>query len=429
MPDQPKTCQVRIRGNRPCGRPLYDGDKCICHSEDLGKDTKLFQREVDEQLNRDDLHDFTHFVFPENYDFSGIEFKQDTYFFEAKFLGNVIFSSATFSGEAYFNYAMFSGEAYFNYATFSGYADFNRATFSVYANFIQATFAGEADFIIATFSGEANFMRCHLTKTARVVFSKELRGKPMFGKVADFGELQIDDGAQLMFNHIGLENCSFLRTDVTKLKFTAVKWPRRRLFRWSPWFRQAVADELSPDQKNWELVGDIYRGLQDYYHEHNRYADAGDFYAAEQDVNRKTNRGRLYLVANWLYKSVSLYGQSYMLPLLWLAFFLLLFPAIFLWGGIGAPATAHGTQSVAGPVSYTFSPNPADCFLFQSVSGDYWTCFFNNVSFLTFNRAKLSARLLYPYQDALAGLEIVIMVALIAFFLLALRRQFKRKSF
>ena len=290
-----------------------------------------------------------------------------------------------------------------------------------------------------------------MTKTARVEFSNVLRKESMFGKDASFENLHIEKGAQLIFSDVGLENCHFLRTDVTKLKFTAVKWPRSRLFRCSPWFRQAVADELRPDQNSWELVGDIYRGLQDYYQSHNRYADAGDFYAAEQDVNRKTNRGLFFLVASWLYRLVSLYGQSYLLPLFWLALVLLLFPAVFLLDGIKGvdpPVPAGVTQSATEAVSYTFSlnpagearnaidtvaysfsRNPADCFLIQSSSGDYWTCFFNNVSFLTFSRTKLSERLLYPYQDALAGLELVIMVALIAFFLLALRRQFKRKSF
>ncbi len=473
MPDQPMTCQVRILGNKPCGRPLFDSGMCICHSEDPNKDRDLFKEEVRKELNRDDFHDFTSFVFPEDYDFSGREFKRDTYFALAKFLGNVRFGDATFSGEASFSNVTFSGEASFLMATFSGKASFHRATFSGEAGFLMATFSGDVDFCGATFSSEAsfsnvtfsgeayftyatfsceadfnwatfsgetyftkatfasptNFWGSHLTKTARVWFSNAERTEPMFGKDAAFRDLKIDDGAQLIFIHVGLENCSFLLTDVTKLKFTAVKWPRRRLFRWGPWFRQAVADELNPDQKNWELVGDIYRGLQDYYHEHNRYADAGDFYAAEQDVNRKTNRGRIYLVANSLYKSVSLYGQSYMLPLLWMALFLLLFPAIFLWGGIGPPVTADGAQDTTKVVSYSLSPYPSDCFLIQSSNDDYWTCFFNNVSFLTFNRAKLSERLLYPYQHALAGFEIVIMVALIAFFLLALRRQFKRKSF
>jgi hypothetical protein len=55
--------------------------------------------------------------------------------------------------------------------------------------------------------------------------------------------------------------------------------------------------------------------------------------------------------------------------------------------------------------------------------------FFKNISFLTFSRDKLSAILISPYQEALAGLQIPIIITLIAFFLLALRRQFKRKSF
>gem|GEM_PF-3904562 len=41
-----------------------------------GKDPKLFQREGDEQLNRDDFHCFTRLTFPNNCDFMGREFKQ-----------------------------------------------------------------------------------------------------------------------------------------------------------------------------------------------------------------------------------------------------------------------------------------------------------------------------------------------------------------
>ncbi len=498
-------------GGGPCGRPVIDGEKCICHSENPDKDVALLRKEVDEQLARDDRHDFISFVFPDGFSFEGVEFPKNVYFLKAKFSGVAHFSYARFSEKADFRGAEFSGEADFTDSKFSGMANFGNARFSGSAilenakfsgeaNFVKAQFSSEAWFNDAQFSGEANFSSAKFSGEAGFVDAKfsgeasfhhaqftwgeSFSGAQFFGEAiffdiqfsvaadfsyakfsgetlfkdaqfsgeadfsyaqfsgeanfinaefsgqADFQDLTMAEKALLTFDHVDLHNCHFFRTDISRLEFSNVKWPRRRkLFGKNLLFRRAVADELDPVSEEWEEVGNIYRGLQVNYTNHNRYADASHFYVAEMDINRKTNREWRYLIPSWFYRKVSLYGQSYLRPFMWLMLVLLLFPAIILWGGINPSAASDVAFGQQESISYTFSLNPADCFLFQGLDGDYWTVFFKNISFLTFSREKLSAILLSPFQEALAGLQIPLIVTLIAFFLLALRRQFKRKSF
>jgi uncharacterized protein YjbI with pentapeptide repeats len=138
MPDKsPKTCQVKMFLGTPCGRELYDGEKCICHSEKKDKDVKLFQAELDESFtNAATKHfDLIRFVFPMSGWHLPKEIEKDLYLQEARFLG-----------EANFANAQFSGEAHFIRAQFSSWAHFWRAQFSGEAKFFGAQFAGEADF-------------------------------------------------------------------------------------------------------------------------------------------------------------------------------------------------------------------------------------------------------------------------------------------
>jgi hypothetical protein len=65
-------------------------------------------------------------------------------------------------------------------------------------------------------------------------------------------------------------------------------------------------------------------------------------------------------------------------------------------------------------------------FLFN---GDYWNAFLRNLSFVTFNRAGISQILTQPYQHGIVAIENIVVVVLVTFFVLALRRRYKRKGF
>lgn len=403
--EEQKKCQVKRYYGHPCGRDVVTGgEKCICHSEDPDKDVELFQKEVDEELARDDRHNFSGFVFPIGFHFTVTEFPKDAYFRHAQFLGAANFLLFQFSGQAHFGNAKFSEEASFRHAKFSGMA-----------RFWSVQFSGEADFAEAQFTEGCGF------------------DSTQFSRKADFRFLKLAEATQFVFRKTDLHNCLFRRTDIARIEFTDVMWPRRRkLFGKNLLFRRAVADELDPQQTQWEEVGDVYRGLHTNYTDHNRYADAGDFYVAEMDINRKTNPEWRYLIPSWFYRKVSLYGQSYLRPFLWLILFLLLFPLLLLYGGINLQPAGTDHLSTADhsvkiiDYDWVWSLNRSDFIFFTD---DYWTTVGNNLLFLTFSRDGLVDSLPYLYQKVMAGLQIPLIVTLIAFFLLALRRQFKRKSF
>jgi len=166
----------------------------------------------------------------------------------------------------------------------------------------------------------------------------------------------------------------------------------------------------------YELIAESYRQLQANLIDNYRYRKAGAFHVGEQEMMRKAKgKCKRYFCPALLYRWVSSYGESWVRPLGWLMSVLLVVPAIILW---------TGTKTV----KYTFklSLNYQDSLF---ITGDYWTTFFDSIAFLTFSRSDLTDRLLHSYQKGIAGLELVVVVALITFFLLALRRQFKRKSF
>jgi uncharacterized protein YjbI with pentapeptide repeats len=467
MPEDNKTCQIRMHDRKPCGRPHVPGDdKCICHTKRPGEHGS-FRREVDEQLRRDDIHDFTGFVFPDEFSFGDKEFKRDAdferatfagdakffhvtfagnanfldatfkgdaNFYGAKFTGEAKFQRATFTGNAIFYGVKFTGEAKFQRATFTGDATFRKATFTGDAYFVKATFKDDTHFITTTFKGRASFDSCHMTEKAHVRFDSEYGVGAMFAREASFLQVRIDDGARLTFRKVSLNKCHFLETDLKRVEFIDVTWPCRRRDhpklkggkntprRWFTLPGNAIYDEFV--SRDYALMEESYRQLQANMIENYSYRKAGAFHVGEQEMMRK-QKGKFwrYFCPAILYRWASKYGESYWRSLGWLALLLVLFPAIFLYGGV------VGTSADSHPISYSFSAYPSDCFLAQGIEGDYWTCFFDNVSFLTFNRSGLSSRLLHPYQHAFAGMEIVLIVTLITFFLLALRRQFKRKSF
>lgn len=400
-----------------------------------------FEREVNKQLQRDDLHDFSNFVFPRQYSFMNQVFQAETSFEFADF-GHVNFSYARFLGEVSFWKAEFSEEAIFIGTILRGEVNFYGATFFKEATFGNATIHSRVQFKPSEFCRHVSFHGCILTETACLEFDNEHGENPIFQKGADFTSLTMHEGAVLQFRNISVENCRFLETDLRKAHFAKVKWPVRN-------GRPCVLDELAPDRKwivwnahtekeriiepprfQYGLIAQVYRHLQTNFMESNRYSEAGGFHVGEQEMVRKAKGPiRQYFCTNMLYKLVSNYGESYGRPLRSLAAVLLLFPTLLLYGGINFPSANDAAIGHAKTVAYSFSLNPLDCFLFQALNGHYWTVVFKNISFLTYSRTALTDILTTTFQGALAGFELVIVVALISFFLLALRRQFKRKSF
>jgi uncharacterized protein YjbI with pentapeptide repeats len=481
---EPKTCQVLMHNDKLCGRPLYDREFCICHSKMRTKNIDLFQEELDKifademaeyydltkfyfpkaryQLPREykkDVHflratfsgaaDFSQVKFSAQADFSWAMFSGEAEFSQVKFSAEADFTGANFSGEAGFGNAMFSGKAVFIWTTFSGkavfgvatflgVAIFGRSTFSGEANFSQdefsgavsfrgAKFTGATDFCEATFWGVADFRWASFSEGSSVIFNGEelkKRKREMFPAGAEFIGCSFAEPKNVKFRKVSLEKCKFLETNVTEVQFVDVSWARvgELLERSS---RDAVYDEFSakPDHN---LIAQLCRRLQANYVNNYRYAEAGDFYIGEQEMVRKA-KGKVgqYLSTNFLYKIISYYGESFLRPLFWLAFVLLLLPAVLLYDGINLNPAVQST-AVVETVKYEWSWSPGD---FLPAKSDYWETFVANFSLIAYSRSDIGKYLPESGTRFIVTIESLIVIALLAFFLLALRRQYKRKTF
>jgi len=184
--------------------------------------------------------------------------------------------------------------------------------------------------------------------------------------------------------------------------------------------------EKEPQKFQFSLIAQVYRRLQANYVDNYRYSEAGEFYIGEQEMMRKSKgKIRQFLCADFLYKIFSLYGESFILPVIWLAVCLLIFPMIFLFSGVNLSDNLQNQQNQVA-VNFEWSWNPAN---FLPLKIEFWKAFAVNISFLTFNRTEINARLDSIAQRLTVNIEILLAIIFVTFFLLALRRRFKRKSF
>jgi len=379
-------CPVMMQGRKHCGRePIDDQGLCICHSEKPDKDTAAFQREIKAMLARKD-YDFIWFVFPGDADF------RDTVFD-----GPVLFAGATFQGAADFGGAMFQGGADFGWATFQGEARFIKTTFQGGASFYRARFQGWADFGWATFQGEARFSG----HEDYWVFSRQAD--------AYFRWARFHQPEKAVFQHVSLGRTQFLGTDVRQVDFTDVEWARRSGGRFAVW------DELAPDEaKDYALIGKLYRQLKHNYEEQRDPITAGDFHFGEMEMRRleKPPKNALvrflkrYLSAIALYRWISGYGEDYIQALACIVGVLLAFSVVFAYIPLFAlqpDSSAAASESMRGLGSRLVYS--AMCFLL---------------------RGDRPLQPVYPPGYYWSVAEGVIGPPLIAMFILALNRRFKR---
>jgi uncharacterized protein YjbI with pentapeptide repeats len=136
-------------------------------------------------------------------------------------------------------------------------------------------------------------------------------------------------------------------TDVARIRFVNVKWgqpePRDRTklrqLRFEAWLlgktphEFAIVTDEAFDRKK-EPAGDldasqvvaIYKGLRESYEQCGHYSEAGVFHVREMEMRTLAGDGGPFL---WFYKWVSRYGESYRLAGIWLALTWLLFAVGF----------------------------------------------------------------------------------------------------
>jgi uncharacterized protein YjbI with pentapeptide repeats len=427
-------CRVMMSHGNHCGRESYDSNGlCICHSKDPNKDRSAFKREIEAMLARKD-YDFSVFFFPDGWRFLKVEFNGgapsveetvfqgdanfvratfggDAIFVKAEFLGEASFSEAVFQSKALFPGVKFGRKAEFASAKFQSDAMFNSAEFTGEASFWQATFGGGTDFGAATFHSEAHFN--HAVFADEVVFVGEDNLK-VFSDTADtdFRWVRFHGAKKVLFQHVFLGRARFLNADVRRVDFTDVEWPKR------PGGRFAVWDEFRPEgegeEKDYALIGKLYRQLKHNYEEQRDPITAGDFHFGEMHMRRLSNppknRFARFLKRNLsflaFYRWISGYGEDYILPLVWIAGVILVFAAAFVY----IPAFSLQASTSSG------APQPA--------AGFFPRLLYSVMCFLLRGDKPLHPEHLAGHYLSVA--EGIIGPPLIAMFVLALNRRFKR---
>jgi hypothetical protein len=277
-------------------------------------------------------------------------------------------------------------------------ADFRDRGFHGPVRFVAATFQGEAAFRGATFHGEAQFVGFQ----DRRIFSREAD--------ADFREARFSEPERVVFQHVFLGRARFLGADVRQVDFTDVKWFKRSGGRFAVW------DELAPGgpaKKNYALIGKLYRQLKHNYEEKRDPIPAGDFHFGEMEMRRlEPCKGwlratyRRYLSAIAFYRWISGYGEDYVRALAWMVGVLVVFALAF--AAIPALALQSSPSSGASHAVAGLGPH-----LLYSVM-----CFL-----LRGDKPLQPAYLAGHYMSVAEG---ILGPPLIAMFVLALNRRFKR---
>ncbi|MBI3894724.1 MAG: pentapeptide repeat-containing protein [Acidobacteria bacterium] len=460
MPESPGTAerqQPEIEGcpmamamsvGERCGQPLYNAlagvdeePVCLMHSRDPNKDKQAFQQEIERILEvaGNGLADFSGYVFPEA-QYRGRKFKAKCLFWKVIFTQGALFTSSNFSQEVNFTGAIFIQAADFMGVTFAQEAIFAEATFTRGAFFFGATFTREVYFTAARFPEFADFRAATFLSGAWYKETKFRKDVEQIGAVFDSARFEKPEKVRFYKTH--LEQALFHNCDVSRVDFSNVEWRRRpgnqkrMLFEEVVSLENATARDLKPpegsaDERNYALIAETYQQLKKNYDDRRDYWTAGDFHYGEMEMKRLSSGYRNW-VLRWLhrklglaawYKYASEYGESYVRPAVWLGIVLLVFSLLYPVAGLDPNG-----RNPASEISYrNFSE-----FLSSHPKGAWWgtAAFFGHslmtaVSVMAFQR-EFEYAPAYPWGWLLRLLQLLLSSTLIALFLLAVRRQFRR---
>jgi hypothetical protein len=406
---------------------------------------------------------FNDAVFIERADFGAATFMNVAYFMRQTFTRTVFFTGVIFSQDAYFGGTQFMEESDFAKADFDANAGFDGAVFAKKADFSGSRFALLADFSRARFLGAAEFQETG--------FRRDEGGIP--GPVFCSAELEKPDAVVFYKTYLG--QALFNNCDVSKVAFSMVEWRERKGSRKRMVFEEGI--DLSHaaaatvkrrhgliEGRDFVVINELYQRLTKNYDDRKDYWTAGDFHYGEMEMKRLAMPSRQQIppgvkqkifggewwnaVRTWQhqnfsllawYKYASSYGESYVRPAVVLLMVLAIFTLLFPWVGLelnensphSSPALA--TQQPPPPTkSSELSYKNFVGFVGAYPRGKWLgrAAFFGNSLMTTLSVAGFQKELKYepsyPWGRALALLELLLTSTLIALFLLAVRRQFRR---
>lgn len=415
--------------------------------------------------------------------FNGTVFSRGAGLCNATFNGPAYFGYATFVGQNDFQRVVFNGETDFTNATFAGETYFWHATFRKRIEWREAIVYPGAKLVFLGSEVESDFWfedlcyPCIQDATKRYArlrdawnrdereHAKEAGRSPLPSPLIppeqgfqtkkrdvriDFRNVAIRQSANVRFQGVNaldgdgqpdlmgrldMSKVRLAHTDVSRIRFANVKWGsvegsialwgqamalgqrrddmarivdeeflyarvrRRRNRRFTSGGGGAVEQDKADPEEHADVhpshVAAVYKGLRESYEKSKSYSEAGVFHLREMEMRRRTHEKRVML---FLYGLVSLYGESYRLALAWILGVLLFFGAF--WRYFGSRQVAVGDTIATRPFTWS------DAFLqsihsllpsFQS-AGDSWPIL----------------------------IERILGVVLLAFFALALNRNFRR---
>ena len=315
----------------------------------------------------DDTASFEHTIFPGEVDFSQAQFSREANFNSTRVMGEANFIRAKFSGaadfidthffkETRFTHARFSGTTYFSGSQFLGVTHFYLSNFLGMTDFSGSQFLGVTHFYLSNFLGmtdfsgtrfsesvgflETNFSQERDTHFENTPFRERLRfRRTQFPKDDGPGKLIFRDVVmerpeEVFFEHVDLSRASFLRTNVSRIHFVDVKWPKKvgRFWNIPIWpirnreyavvFDHFDLETPKPKERSTDkdilpiLVGQLYRQLRLNLEADRQEVEAGAFYTGQMDMRRKDkNFRREYRSLLLIYRFISMYGESYVRPL------------------------------------------------------------------------------------------------------------------
>ena len=425
--------------------------------------------------------DFHNARFTQGADFYLARFTKEAKFYLATFTQQAAFLKARFTQEADFGGATFTLGADFSGATFTQRAYFREAIFKQEANFIGATFVGEANFTLAKFDESfANFRGAQFGSGVGFRETKFRKDDDEVGAI--FSLARFERPEKVVFYQTNLRQVLFHNCDVSRTVFSNVEWRRRENGKYMLFEEVVKLDkgetgalkptEGSADERNYGLIAELYQQLKKNFDDRRDYWTAGDFHWGEMEMKRLASGrqrvqrrggllgrwfgrvlgGRSMTVAarigcgkRWLHRNVGLvawykyaseYGESYKRPFRWLLIILALFTLAYPNAGL-RPAT-EGTPLASGQSSSSEVASPEihyeNFFQYRMAhpKGVWWgtAAFFGHslmtaVSVMAFQR-EFEYAPVYPWGWLLRLLQLLLSSTLIALFLLAVRRQFRR---
>ena len=256
----------------------------------------------------------------------------------------------------------------------------------------------------------------------------------------------MENPQHVRFERVDLSRVSFLRTDVSQMDFVGCTWSKlKRSLLWPlplriwplPFdlpgqTREAVFDEVMLDtpergplaEDDRRLVAEEYRHLRLNYESKRQEAEAGHFYIGQMEMRRRDyGYSWAYRFILGIYRVLATYGESYGRP----AFFYWVFGGVvfalfYLWSGFQAPGGAQVRYSLLAwdlgdpwPFIRDFVPAYVQALTAGGILG-------NNLSGLS--GVNLASGSWWVPMVRFANM--LLDTFLVGFFVIALRRHFRR---